>query len=559
MITDLPYILAYREQQQLFLFDWDYIAASLCNIGGTSTVAGRFLVQFFYSPWAAIAITLLCLGAIALLHKRQLPFIIAPLLFLLASLADQHLHFDIIIACIFASGAYCIWQNIRPEKRLIAGIVLTLCLFPLAGSAAFIFVLCTLSLPLIAFYLLIAFAALQLNLIPAFVHALSPVFFYDAAQKMPAFHWVFWLGIPAGVLLDAVAHKFLKRGPALITGVSFALICLPISFSLFNRQGKDGTYNIYRYEYLAVREDWAALEKATSTRLSYPVTANWHYLAKSYQGKLIDDLMKTRHNAQFDLLFIPEDKSTTSVLPYILYRMGNMAAAQNVSYNLLFASCGYNPSLLKMQTKIELMRGNYDVARKYLSVLEKSPHYRKWAQEYRPFLFNDALVEADAELGCGRKDFPEYMDFTQPGYPMQALYRILRANPANRAAMEYALAFLLLSKDIVNVTRFVSEFYGAPALRTLPVCAQEAICFFTDYQRNRMNEEEFRYLDREWCLSHGVEEETIRRMIHFQEESLRNQGRAPARFRGTYWYYLVYEDMMMNNLSEGAGNNKAIY
>ena len=128
-----------------------------------------------------------------------------------------------------------------------------------------------------------------------------------------------------------------------------------------------------------------------------------------------------------------------------------------------------------------------------------------------------------------------------------------------KAAMEYALAYLLLSKDIINTVRFVTEFYGAPALQTLPVCAQEAVCFFTDYQRNRMNEEEFLYLNRDWCLSHGVEEQTIRRMLQFQEASLRTQGRAPKGFRDTYWYYLMYDNMMMNDKPGTADDNKAIY
>ena len=559
MITDLPYVIAYREQQQLFLFDWDYISDTIFQTGGASTLAGRFLVQFFYSPSAAVLITLLCLGAIGWLHRRQMPAVIAPILLLFASLADCRLHFDVVPALIFSSAAFSIWQNAGKERRMITGIILTLALFPLAGSAAAIFVLCTLSLPLIALYLLVAFAALQLNLIPAFVFVFSPEFFFDNAQSMPAFHWLFWILMPVSVLFARFSVRFLQRKDALIAEGVLALIAIPAAVVLFNNQGRNGAYNVYKYEYYGVREEWNKLEEITKHRTNYPVTANWHYLAKSHLGTMMDGLMKTRHNGPYDLFFIPEDKSTTSVHPFVLYRMGNMAAAQNVSYNLMSAYCGYNPSMMLMQTKIELMRGNYDVAEKYLSLLAKSFHYRAWAKRYKAFLHNDTLVEAAPELGCGRKDLRITMDFTSPAYPMEALFHIVRGNNEDRAAMEYALAYLLLSKDIINVVRFVTEFYGTPALQSLPLCAQEAVCFFTDYQRNRMNEEEFLYLNQDWCLSHGVEEQTIRRMLQFQEASLRTQGKAPKGFRDTYWYYLMYDNMMMNDKPGTGDDNKAIY
>ena len=42
-----PFSLAFREQQQLFLYDWKYLTGLLFQIGGLSTLTARFLVQFF--------------------------------------------------------------------------------------------------------------------------------------------------------------------------------------------------------------------------------------------------------------------------------------------------------------------------------------------------------------------------------------------------------------------------------------------------------------------------------------------------------------------------------
>ena len=567
MITDLPYILSYREQQQLFLFDWNYIADILFHPGGASTVLGRFLVQFFYSPSAAVVITLLCLCGIGWFYRRQLPLIVAPLLFLLASLPDPHLHFDVVTACLFASAGFGIWE--RSGRKLLAGILIPVALFILAGSGAFLFAACALALSIgkerwegalpVAVSLLTGLVALSMNLIPTFVHALSPVFFYDISLEMPGFHLVFWILMPVAVLASALLGRLARKRAAVVASCLIVLVAVPFAWSIFARQGKDGAYNIYKYEYYGVRGDWKKLEKITRERLAYPVTANWYYLAKSYQGTLTKDLMKNRHNREYDLVFIPEDKSTTTVLPHVLFRMGNLASAQNVSYNVLFASCGYNPTLLKMQTDIELMRGNHAVAEKYVSLLERSLNYKNWAKDRRRFLNNDTMVEEDPYLGRGRMDFPATDGFVTPLYPMHALYAILRTNPSDNVAMEYGLAYLLLAKDIVNVAKFVEEFYGTSGLIELPVCAQEAMCFFADYQQNMAHEEEFRHMDLDWCLRHGVQPQTVSRMYEMQNATLQAGGKSPKGFRGTYWYYLLYDDMMANDNVVKTEDNNAVY
>ena len=131
--------------------------------------------------------------------------------------------------------------------------------------------------------------------------------------------------------------------------------------------------------------------------------------------------------------------------------------------------------------------------------------------------------------------------------------------PVKQAAMEYGLAYLLLSKDIVNVVRFIEEFYGSEGLPELPVCAQEALAFFSDYQQNLAREDEFRHMDLGWCLSHGVQPQIISRMREFQNASLRSGGKAPQGFKGTYWHYFLYEDMMVNDDAAATDDKTAIY
>ena len=43
-----PFALAYREQQQLFIYDKTYLYGTLFKVGGLATLLARFIVQFFF-------------------------------------------------------------------------------------------------------------------------------------------------------------------------------------------------------------------------------------------------------------------------------------------------------------------------------------------------------------------------------------------------------------------------------------------------------------------------------------------------------------------------------
>ena len=70
-----PFALAYREQQQLFIYDRTYLCGTLFKVGGLATLLARFIVQFFWNPKVAMAITLLLLAlSVYMLSVSFLPF-----------------------------------------------------------------------------------------------------------------------------------------------------------------------------------------------------------------------------------------------------------------------------------------------------------------------------------------------------------------------------------------------------------------------------------------------------------------------------------------------------
>ena len=137
---------------------------------------------------------------------------------------------------------------------------------------------------------------------------------------------------------------------------------------------------------------------------------------------------------------------------------------------------------------------------------------------------------------------------------MDDLYKILDTTPADGKAMQYALSYLLLAKDINHIKEFIDKYYGTPGLKTLPVPAQEALIFYSDYyhtldedyavQHGMTKEQLLNYqsVDLDYCKDHGVTQETIGRFAIFKEAygKARQSADALAVYKNTFWYYLLF-------------------
>lgn len=293
------------------------------------------------------------------------------------------------------------------------------------------------------------------------------------------------------------------------------------------RQDQDvvSTMNMY-----AAQQDWDEL--ASVARRSYTsniYAANYYHLAQAYRGRLCEELFKTIQNGPQGIIFLPADRNSVSpCLAHVLFAMGNMAAAQSVAFNAMFTPDGYDYAMMKIVAQVELMRGCDAVAEKYLALLKKQKEYKSWAEN----------AYADPNIERGRRDFPSEEAFVLES-PMEDMLRVLDSNPSDSLAMQYGLSYLLLAKDLVNTYRFIDKYYGSEGLRTLPTPAQEALLFYSEYMQNVEGDNS---VDMEWCLAHGVTENTIRRFEKFQNESLYSDE-APASFASSFWTYLLYTEI----------------
>ena len=554
------FALAFREQQQLFLYDKTYLVQSLFTVGGLATLSGRFFVQFFWNPTLAVLITLALLGLGAWLlwvsvRKDRadwhiLPLCLIPFAFLAASLSENAMHYSVLTAWIISLAALCGYTRIR-SGRLVWGILITIAVYLTAGPAAILFALCAAILDLwkkkwasallVPVALLCGLGAWLLGLTPTLTSALTPAFYYDLDASMNAAHWIPWVLLPLVVLgCCAVKGLKIKRIPLFACCAVLLIIAFFPAFKVAKNAEDRQAGLTYEYEYYVANEDWDGLVKCCLSKEWIPHTVQYLNLALVWKGELVEKMFKYDQRGPDGLIKMSDDRGVETSQAHIMFAMGNVAAAQDVAFNTLYSTEGFCPAMLKINAQVELMRGTYAVADKYLSILEKAPHYRQWARDQKRFLYNDEAVEADPLLGTGRRSWPQLDGFSMFGSPLEELMRVVDANPGNARAMEYALAYLLLAKDIQSVAGVVSRYFGQSGFESLPVPVQEAVLFYSEYTRNVDGAD---VLGQEWCAAHGVTEGTFRRFQKFQDESLKSGGKAPKGYNSSYWYYLLYKQI----------------
>ena len=275
------YALAYREQQQLFMFDKAWIFGTLFKVGGLAALLAQFIVQFFWNPTLALILTLLLLALsgyllwVAVRGSRKdwriIPLCLLPACFIGASLSDNSLHFDYLTAILLVETGLVIFKRVH-SYRVLWGVILTIILYFTAGPAAILFALCVALryrkkgfLPIAWFLLLIAVAAacgvaaFFLAVIPTWAAAFTPVFFYDLDATMPAIHWAPWIAILVVYLLtevvigtwaDSTSPKRERTGKTILTGsLIIFLASLFYSGKIARNFDRKSQLTTYEYEY----------------------------------------------------------------------------------------------------------------------------------------------------------------------------------------------------------------------------------------------------------------------------------------------------------------------
>ena len=168
-VSSQRWVLPFRGQQELFLYDWGYVKGILMHPGGFTELAAKFLVQFFIVPGVGIVTTLLILGLNAWMvwkimertasiggrfseastsatedTQRKVwgisPLCLLPSVFLSVSMLDYYSFYQGLIAYVMA--VFFLWEYTKIKSTripLLQGCLMTAGLFFLSGSVALLF------------------------------------------------------------------------------------------------------------------------------------------------------------------------------------------------------------------------------------------------------------------------------------------------------------------------------------------------------------------------------------------------------------------------------------
>jgi len=553
----------YREQQQIFLNDFDYVVSLLKPMGGLVLIVSQWLVQFFVEPYmGALITTLLCLFIAVFLillvdiYKQQhwwlMPLAFLPPMLYGLCLEEVYIHYEGLVAMAF--GAFCLWLYTCLPKgnaiiRTVGGIILALALFYAAGPVAIIISISMLLLDLMRKEVV----GKPYGILPLITVLLAGLWAYyqqwrvDAASiywmngyaeyyfEPTALHTLTWISIPLWVLLCWIAGKLGNFATWMKVSLTCCLLALVtiVCLSIHKAQAHPAYEALLQQTHYADTEEWDKLTQVSGISASNDVQMNYLNLALAKQGLLLDNLFAV---PQKDIgSIITRDARYTDVgvlLSRIYYHIGAIGAAQNQAFSSVVGITYCNPSMTKLLIKTYLINGYYALAEKLIARLEKTWYYADWASNQRRFLYNDVAVEADPELGTKRRYLANDNRYTMLYGPVDDLVTMLTDHPENREAAEYLLSMFLISKDVNSIQAFINQFAGKGSMEEAPIRLQEAIVLLHEHDTN-------------YCLEHGVSRETLQAFEAFRQTymTLRNQGRdvraLTPQYGKTFWYYMI--------------------
>ena len=433
-----PHHLHYQEQYQLFLFDWDYVWDIVKLPGGVADLFGRFCTQFFLFAWVGALIIALLLSLVQLLTLRLanygwlygLSFVPSFLLWLF--LLDENALFGAVWAVLLTQLAFCgLLRLPNGWGRRILSIVAFLILY------------------------WVAFGGNHYYRIPN----TFPTLFYAAWFSAMIIPLVMWL-VVRGKKSENAQQQNNSLTPHLLVIASFALVAVVFGTIIWEKANFKAE-RVMQYDFMACHQQWnRILATANAEKPNNQIGVTVQNLALAMHGQLADHLFDYNQNGIAGLL--PDVQSdATSPMPTAeaFYQLGMIYVAQRTVFEAQEAILDFQKSArcYKRLAQTNLIIGSYEVARKYLTALQKTLFYRDFANETLPLLGNEEAIAKHPEYGHMRKcaygeDF-YFSDHTTP----EMLESLFFSNTDNHLAYQYLVAYYMLTGDREGYAKLLQE------------------------------------------------------------------------------------------------------
>ncbi|MDO5570572.1 MAG: DUF6057 family protein [Bacteroidales bacterium] len=566
------YLFSFIEQNQLFLFDWDYVLEKISKPAGVSVILKEFILQFFnLNHFGALACSLLLIIvgiSTQTIVKKINPKSMDVLLWALPMITQLPLiiNFDyqingllsyIVMQLLFIIYIYYFYKNVY---KLIFLSVSSIIFFWLFGAASFYFVISVFiyelfnnikqsiyfSLPIILVFILARLSVYDYYLISNLSLALTPEEYYNRLLKPGIEIYFSWLSFPIIIILSSIFSKhytnsLIKR---LLNQAFQICLILCISFYMFKKEEyytKDDTRKFLKYDYYLRYKQWDNIISESKNGVS-------NYLLNYAQNIALIEKDIFPEKAFFytqkgiESITIDWSDNNPFIFPLIsdmYFAVGNVSIAQEVAFKKMSESIAVNnslnPRMLKRLIETNIIYGGntgYSVANKYINILKTTLYYKKWAQEKEIYLFNDEAVNKDSIFGALRLNLKN-IDILYSINNNSIQLKEMSCSAFSKKSLDYYCMGYLLNTDLDGFYKIVSTCYGEDILKRLPQSYQEALLIYGAQNKTDLS----RY---------NISEQTRKRFLMFQDFAAKNFNRKDLAaimkksYNNTYWYYFMF-------------------
>lgn len=382
-----PFILVMREMAVLFLWNGDYFMERIVLPGGFAQYIGEFIVQFFQNPINgsfAYAVLFLLEQKLASLwlqrffpnlkniYRFALSLILPIVLWKIAMIPE--IPMTMTIAIILVLGVGCLMMTMKKKMRLISLCLLIPIIYWLTGPAAVLLLLCCIR----------------------------------------------WIPLTAVIFAASLI------GSSWVTPYPLKNVIKGVDYD-WSGEKQMGTYEEMECDMLLRMKKWNDILRKFHNPMS-PAVQSTILLANYQTGQISQQELFQRmiisgngtgyepsafYMGDLHMVVTLKDLSSAFMVSDIALQMNMPSISQRAAFEAMEYIPNHNKSgrSLKRLVETSIITGQYPLAKKYLSILEETFFYRKWAQSTRSLIEHPEKIKEQPFYQKSQEYYANTKDF----------------------------------------------------------------------------------------------------------------------------------------------------
>ena len=470
---------AYQEGLQIFMFNGEFFADTCLRPGGLSDYIGCFFVQFFMYPhWTALIITALVVGVQLILKSifvnngsdKQSADALGVMcaVGMVAAVVNFNVMFGGCVAVLIAVAAAKLAQT--SENKILLGVITPLIYYVTGGWCCLIYIAAlaakssskkevifpAINIGLLLFSWLIIKKLTQDD-------SLYGTFTGVDFNRYPSKSCPVWfVAISIIIASIAISKTKLPLGKIAVR-ISMCAVAVAVLIFYMSARYQRGLILDYKIDRMVRYKQWN--EIASTMEKQKHTSKN---MAQCYLNLALNELGVTG-NKMFNFVQIGTNGLISSANDTqdkcicnseIYFRLGLINISERLTMEAMEGNNTFQKSarLYKRLAECAILKGQKELAMRYLKKLQATIYYRAWALRAEQYLNDPAHTEAQADWKIKPLTMKQDV-FFKPSTGAHFLYNLVVNNPSNPKTFNYLVSFMMLDKNIGKLYELLSRHH----------------------------------------------------------------------------------------------------